>query len=318
MNTTEGLFYLRLDAWRHAWNVFLGNPWLGVGWDGFAWHNLLATAADPVTMYPKGMVLQQDAFNHAHNLPLNLMAELGLGALLLVLGLAYWAVDRLRQPLNAELLWIWSLLAVLGTHSLLEFPLWYAYFLGPCAVLLALAENNTVTLQIRPPAARLATLGIILAGGLLLGVSLRGFNAIERAYQITPGGLDDQTVRTLSSHLQQAQAAFFFTPQVEQYLASAMPEIHDPRKRALQLQVNSRAVRKIPTYPLLYRQAVLLALSGDAGQASYHLQLAARAYPYVMANFAASLAELAQETSEVRDLAREAAELATHKERYRP
>lgn len=120
----------RFAIWRNALALVAQNPWAGVGWGNFnfAW---------TFTPFPDRPVA---FFDHTHNLPLQLAVEIGLPATALVLGLFGWALWRARgawrvagdnpgHPARAAFV----MLVVLGVHSLLEYPLWYAYFLLPAA-----------------------------------------------------------------------------------------------------------------------------------------------------------------------------------------
>ena len=120
----------RFAIWRNALALLAQQPWAGVGWGRF-------NAAWTFTPFPDRPVA---FFDHTHNLPLQLAVELGLPAALALLGLPAWALWRARgawqavqrepaHPARAAL----AMLAVLGVHSLLEYPLWYAYFLLPAA-----------------------------------------------------------------------------------------------------------------------------------------------------------------------------------------
>lgn len=125
----------RLAILRDAWALTLANPWLGVGWGefNFAW-SLTPFPARPVAF-----------FDHTHNLPSQLVVELGLpwaGAVLLLLGWAIWTATRgAARASDDALLRRAALMLVLtiGLHSLLEYPLWYAYFLLPACFALGLA-----------------------------------------------------------------------------------------------------------------------------------------------------------------------------------
>jgi O-antigen ligase len=126
----------RLAILRDAWALTLANPWLGVGWGefNFAWS---------LTPFPNRPIA---FFDHTHNLPSQLAVELGLpwaGAVLLLLGWALWRAWRGAwisaagdAPLRRAAL---MLVLTIGLHSLLEYPLWYAYFLLPACFALGLA-----------------------------------------------------------------------------------------------------------------------------------------------------------------------------------
>lgn len=125
----------RFAIWSNALELIAQNPWTGVGWGNFnfAW---------TFTQFPDRPVA---FFDHTHNLPLQLAVEIGIPATLAVTGLVAWALGRARSawidgaqdtgaPGRAAL----AMLAMLAVHSLLEYPLWYAYFLLPAAWALGL------------------------------------------------------------------------------------------------------------------------------------------------------------------------------------
>ncbi|MGE0672952.1 MAG: Wzy polymerase domain-containing protein [Methylibium sp.] len=130
LQSTGDISSSRFAIWRNALTLIAQNPWTGVGWGNFnfAW---------TFTPFPDRPVA---FFDHTHNLPLQLAVEIGLPATALVLGLFGWALWRARgawrvageqpgHPARAAFV----MLVVLGVHSLLEYPLWYAYFLLPAA-----------------------------------------------------------------------------------------------------------------------------------------------------------------------------------------
>jgi hypothetical protein len=89
--------------------------------------------------------------NHAHNLFAQVAAEwggLGLTALLLPLGMAAWrnwqtrrrlaSMGTAQPPGDGHNLFIATVLMAVMVHSQFEFPLWFNYFLLPCAMLAGL------------------------------------------------------------------------------------------------------------------------------------------------------------------------------------
>jgi O-antigen ligase len=166
----------RFAIWRNALTLVAQNPWAGVGWGNFnfAW---------TFTPFPDRPVA---FFDHTHNLPLQLAVEIGLPATALVLGLFGWALWRARgawrvagnqpgHPARAAFV----MLVVLGVHSLLEYPLWYAYFLLPAAwalgVFLGSAPAKEPASDLKAPAcpavaimARWSTFLLRAAGALMI------------------------------------------------------------------------------------------------------------------------------------------------------
>jgi O-antigen ligase len=120
----------RFSIWANTLELIRREPWWGVGFGEFnyAW-TLTPFPGRPIAF-----------FDHTHNLPLQLAVEMGLPAavtvmLLLCLGLAFaW---RRAGPGTAGRSvagrTAFAMVLLIGLHSLLEYPLWYAYFLLPAA-----------------------------------------------------------------------------------------------------------------------------------------------------------------------------------------
>ena len=124
----------RFAIWSNTFDLIRTHPWFGVGYGefNFAW---------TLTPFPDRPVA---FFDHTHDLPLQLAVELGLPlAAVVLLALAWALVWATRSAVAA------GRVAAVGTvpfdraalvmvimvavHSLLEYPLWYAYFLLPTA-----------------------------------------------------------------------------------------------------------------------------------------------------------------------------------------
>ncbi|MBL8349034.1 MAG: O-antigen ligase C-terminal domain-containing protein [Burkholderiaceae bacterium] len=163
----------RLNIARNALALVAANPWTGVGFGefNFAW-SLTAFPGRPTAF-----------FDHTHNLFLQLAVELGLplaGLVLLLLAVALVQAWRhaARAAGDAAVAGRAALMLVLmiGLHSLVEYPLWYAYFLLPAALAwgFALGTPTTDAAPGRPSAGPVALPGL-LAG---LAVALGGVLAV--------------------------------------------------------------------------------------------------------------------------------------------
>ena len=121
----------RANIWRNALALIAANPWTGVGFGEFNFAWSLTAFANRATAF----------FDHTHNLPLQLMVELGLPLSLLVMALlavALWQAGLRAWRAQGETATLaragWVLVLMIGLHSLVEYPLWYAYFLLPAAL----------------------------------------------------------------------------------------------------------------------------------------------------------------------------------------
>jgi O-antigen ligase len=112
----------RRVLWDNTLAVIRQQPLLGVGWRDLdrALH-LTDFGSEP--RFP-GQI------DNAHNLPLQLAAELGVPFAALWCCALMWLILRNKpwQASTPEQLLGWGVLLVIGIHSLLEYPLWYAPF----------------------------------------------------------------------------------------------------------------------------------------------------------------------------------------------
>ena len=171
---------------QQAWFMIKQNPWFGVGWFGFGGEQVKIAADFPSTIYAE----------HSHNLVLNLMAELGVPAALLIFAtLLFWfyqtCIARAVAKNNQIAFGLLSLIAV-GVHSMVEFPLWYAYVLLPIAVLMGMLHqmrwpNQTWVLALpRAVPAVISVVGMVVLVLVTLDYQrvVHGFKAFRQAATI--------------------------------------------------------------------------------------------------------------------------------------
>jgi O-antigen ligase len=128
----EGLSTSRYAIWRDTLELIRAQPWLGVGFGefNFAW------TLTPLPQRPT------EFFDHTHNLPLQFAVEFGLPLALLILGLlalALWQAWRRSVAVpgaaGAAYRAAFVMVFLMALHSQLEYPLWYAHFLLPTALI---------------------------------------------------------------------------------------------------------------------------------------------------------------------------------------
>jgi len=120
----------RSEIWRQSLALIRQDPWLGVGWGDFN----LAWTLTPFSARSAGLV------DNAHNLVLQLAVEMGVPLALLMTGLllaalvsAFRRTWRLAGDAGVCGRATLMIVVVMGLHSMLEYPLWYAYLLLPTA-----------------------------------------------------------------------------------------------------------------------------------------------------------------------------------------
>ena len=162
----------RFAIWRDTLELIRQQPWTGVGWGEFN----LAWTLTPSPHRPTAF------FDHTHNLPLQLAVELGLPLALLVMGLLMWALWqaaarawRTDGALGTAQRSAVLMVLMIGLHSLLEYPLWYAYFLLPAAWAFGFAlQGDPKAAPTAAPAPRvnpLVVASLVVVGGAVMSVA---------------------------------------------------------------------------------------------------------------------------------------------------
>lgn len=296
-SSSAGGFSDRLALWQTAWAMFLAQPWFGAGWGAFPEaHFQLAEQIYPPGKFP--------FFHHAHNIVLHVLAETGLMGLALLLaplvaaGWRLWAREQSHEQSRVlsdaqsreAVCGHWLLPALAGVfvlHSLLEYPLWYAYFLGPAALLLGAAPGRVRQMPVRR-AARPLVMAVLCVATFNLALMWHDYRDFEAIFLQKPGNIDHNRLPALMARLHDNP---LLQPYVE--VAAAIPMRLDESQLQHQLFLNSRAQRFVPQDILVYRQVLLLALAGRAGEAGSLYKHAQHAYPSPPAEFSRELKRLA-------------------------
>ncbi|KQV96289.1 PglL family O-oligosaccharyltransferase [Pelomonas sp. Root1237] len=200
----------RLAILRDAWALTTANPLLGVGWGefNFAWS---------LTPFPDRPIA---FFDHTHNIASQLAVELGLpwaGAVLLLLAWALWKAWRSPSekaedtPLRRMALMI---VLTIALHSLVEYPLWYAYFLLPACFALGLA------LPAEAPAKPAGATPWRMIGGLLIAGSAFAVWDYQRVVAIY---MPSEDAMPLGARIADGQRSLFFSHQADYAAATSQP-----------------------------------------------------------------------------------------------
>ncbi|MDP2810876.1 MAG: Wzy polymerase domain-containing protein [Rhodocyclaceae bacterium] len=252
---------------RTAGWIALEHPWLGQGAGSFPWASFQAAVARP----DDGDFMVAE---HAHNFPLDLAVEFGLPAAIVVtLLLVRWGWRLVRGGFGAEQAWVAAILAIGAIHALLEYPLWYAYFLGPTALLMGAADTGAGwTLTRRRVAIYLASM---IAGGAFLLVSLRSdYIALET---VVISLLSGKSGRLLIDRLVVLQKESALSP----WALLTFVELVEPSRQQAQERavLCERGIRLAPARALVTRCAMQLAIAGRGEDAAGLARAVLRAFP---------------------------------------
>ena len=120
----------RKILWHNVMDLIAQKPWWGWGWGELKY-------AHYTTTYPGARFCS--ILGNAHNTPLHLAFVFGVPVAALIMLVLLGVILRQRPWRSSQMQHqlAWGVLAVIGLHSLLEFPLWYGPF--QMAVLLCIA-----------------------------------------------------------------------------------------------------------------------------------------------------------------------------------
>ncbi|HIV70706.1 MAG TPA: O-antigen ligase C-terminal domain-containing protein [Candidatus Aquabacterium excrementipullorum] len=257
----------RFKIWADTWSLIRANPWTGVGWGEF---NLAWT----FTEFPNRPIA---FFDHTHNLVLQWMVELGIPLAVLLLALCAWAVWVLwwpgREGTDAVVPAAATMVSMAGLHSLLEYPLWYSYFLLPTAFVWGLGLAARAGVRAEPPVPASARqdeslptglLNVALAALLVLGAA---WAAIDYQWAVNIYA-PRAGAGPLEERIRHGQNRLWFGYQAD-YADATGPEADEPSKPP---QAFRRTLHNLVDARLMIAYARSLAEHGQVDQARYVVQ----------------------------------------------
>jgi O-antigen ligase len=249
----------RFGIWANTLALIAQNPWFGVGWGefNFAW-SLTPFPGRPVAF-----------FDHTHNLPLQLLVEIGipLGSLVLLsllwaLGKAFVASSKAAPSESLTVRTALVMVLMMVVHSMLEYPLWYAYFLLPAAFALGLCLGHDGSATTEGDNAATPWLRRVLVGGSLALVVGTGVSVIDYL-RVSAIFASSDDAMPLSYRIAQGQRSWFFAHHADYADATTA----EPPAKAI------KAFRRAPHYlldtRLMMAWAKALAERGDVERARY-------------------------------------------------
>lgn len=167
---------VRLSAWRQLVGAVLESPLFGYGW---------AQTANAYILVSENSPALHVVFGQAHNIFLDLILWCGVpvgGLLAWVIFSRFWRL--FRQANSPESVVLFCFLLVVANHALLEFPLYYAYFLLPAGLVLGtlFARDQAPKYTFELSRRIFAVLGVVSA--IMLSITLIDYLKVENSYSI--------------------------------------------------------------------------------------------------------------------------------------
>ena len=249
---------LRLAMWSQLLEAVWHKPWWGWGVLEVAEaHNSVAHAHRV-----------NNPFTYSHNLVLDLAVWMGVpiaaGLTLLAIG---WAARRCKAA-DQPLPWYCIAAAVpLVTHSMLELPFAYAYFLAPVLYLLGVLERSAVSRRFVQVGPWPALAALAIAAGLMAW-SVVEYLAIEEDFRIVR--FEQLKIGKTPDHQQQPDVV----------LLTQLGALLDGSRIALEpgmppdkLEALRKLAMRYPWVATQYRYALALALNGNREESVRQFQV---------------------------------------------
>lgn len=271
---------MRQIEWRKAWIAFQDAPLLGHGWNSFALQTFLINAQQQY--FPNNIL--GVLFTHSHNIIMQLLAEVGLAGTLLTAATAAAGIWRIlsRPHTNASLLLLCTL-SVSICHSMLEYPLWYIYFLTPFSLMFALAPARPADISNTPAHIRRNNLAagaaalLIITGILNLGLTYTRLNTYSSKPKNETAAESQRKIRNLI-HISQT------SPMLAYYADLSLSKRADPADDNPDPQITKAAQKALSYRPYAntYQAALYLYRQGKTEEGAKWMQAAQYYYPYMM------------------------------------
>ncbi len=261
---------VRWGFWRHALAVFLDHPVTGSGWGTYSWEMFQRNGGQ--------WWLGPNHTANAHNLVAQIGAETGLAGLAAVLvPAAFWVRRVTMGAAGTCKAWAVGVVALLAVFSMVEFPLWYAYFLGIGALLSGWLDPRTRVVRVTPLLAWAGS-ALVVLGIWLCAVAWNDNRVLELAIDgraLEQPGVAPMLVREMA----RMEQSSLLRPELEQIYAPTL--LGGGRAIAGAVVDSERATRFAPTPSNVYRHAVLLHLGGRESEANALFAHALRAFAAV-------------------------------------
>ena len=243
----------RLTLWKQALLISELHPWFGAGWFQFGAHQVMVADLFEST----------EVSDYAHNTVLNFAAEIGWPLTILIsAGALYWFFRCcVEKWSNIQVRFMTLVILSVAVHSMVEFPLWFAYFLMPVAVMIGAVHSQAMKVQ---------ALGIWRKfTAVLLVITLGLFSWIFFDYVRLANGFDalnHQNEWNTEWHEKIKKNDYSFVPQYFDYLHIVEVKIY-PGMPASDIRFIQRVALRFAFPPILTRLAMAYAYNQQPNEA---------------------------------------------------
>lgn len=223
---------------------------------GYGWNQVSVAMANTVLNHESS----HEFIEHSHNLIFDLLIWNGVAVGLAIIGfLILFLVKNIKQNLVNQKISILMVVAVMP-HSMLEFPLEYAYMLLPVGFFMGFLENRSPALKIQN---NIFCVFLVIFATVMIFVFIE-YKNIEERYQV----LRFQSAGIATIELENKRTIFF--DQHEKFLEFASTEAYVGMSEEKIAMMDAVSLR-FGYPPVLFRHALASALNGNIEKAEHSL-----------------------------------------------
>ncbi|RTK97586.1 MAG: hypothetical protein EKK64_01100 [Neisseriaceae bacterium] len=275
--------FRRFYEWYKAWVLFTEHPLFGIGWYQYPREAIYIMQTEQFSYIPMNMKL----YTHCHNSLLNIMAETGvIGTLIIVgYGILYSIARLLRKVNTVDSLFVVFLTMPILIHSLLEYPLWYSYFMILLAVFLAFS----------PAVKEFKNSMVIKATGMIFTLMICGvaYNANQVNNFLISAAQPSSDYDDYTSNVTQLEQiinsnSMWSMPAMmvlDNYIMPGSQATSAAMSPTDQVKYVDGLANVLPYPSALFKQVIVHKIVGDDKGANYYANILAHAYPYYQEQF---------------------------------
>jgi Virulence factor membrane-bound polymerase, C-terminal len=211
---------------------------------------------------------------------IHIAVEAGVIGLIIFFGtLACWFYGlRRASNFSASHWWAIAALGVLAIHSLLEYPLWYAYFLAIASLLLGVLDEQTYGVE-KPLLSRVSIAMIVGLGAILIVQFERDYALLSITLNRVGMGVENEFSREIYrdniTHIPESSFLYSYA----MYFSYPLIVINTDNLPA-KINLINQSTSFLPTANIVFLRAYLLAKNNQVTLAQAKLKEAIWSYPH--------------------------------------
>lgn len=255
--------YLRLPMWHQMLIAIQHEPWVGYGWNQVSVAQITVFLDYPTTEW----------IEHSHNILLDLIIWNGIPlGIVIILGFSWWLYQLSKLATSIEIIIALAMIGSVLVHTMLEYPLEYAFFLLPVGFLLGLIQADQLNIKLFK--INKSAFSVFLLFYLMLYIWIFGeYRVIEKDVELARFEL----ANIGEIHSEKAAPNVILLTQLREQIRFMRTE---PKSKMTsdQLKWMKHVAYRYAMPISLYRYAQALALNGQEAEAKRHLLIIQKLY----------------------------------------